>query len=313
MFHVPHEARSGSDTVSRVRATLDVEDAVIELGPNRYGKAQIRLVKVSRGPERHVLRDLTVAISLEGDFTTAHVDGENANVVATDTMKNTTYALAKDGLTGPIEAFGQLLASHFLEFPQVTRATASIREHGWSPIPTSTGPAPDAFVRGGGLTRVTNASATRDGLALESGIDDLVVMKTTRSAFEGFPRDRFTTLPETSDRLMATKVTAAWGYAAGSAADATFDFDTAFAGVRDTLLDVFATHFSPSVQNSIWVIGRAILEAQPAIDWVRMVLPNLHHWLVEMGPFELTNDREIYIPTTEPHGLIDATVRRAES
>jgi urate oxidase len=286
---------------------------VIELGPNHYGKSQIRLVKVSRGPERHTLRDLTVAIALEGDFEAAHVDGDNTNVVATDTMKNTTYALAKDGLTGSIEAFGQLLAGHFLEFPQVTRATASIREHGWSLIPTSTGPAPDAFVRGGGLTRTTSVSATRDGLKLESGIDDLVVMKTTRSAFEGFPRDRYTTLPESSDRLMATKISATWGYAAGSAADAAFDFDAAFGGVRDILLDVFATHFSPSVQNSVWVIGRAILEAQPAVDWIRMVLPNLHHWLVDMQPFEMSNEGEIYVSTTEPHGLIDATVRRAES
>jgi urate oxidase len=286
---------------------------VIELGPNHYGKSRIRLVKVSRGSEQHVLRDLTVAISLEGDFEAAHVVGDNANVVATDTMKNTTYALAKDGLTGSIEAFGRLLAGHFLEFPQVARATASIREHGWSPIPTSTGPARDAFVRGGGLTRVTSVSATRDGATVESGIDDLVVMKTTRSAFEGFPRDRFTTLAESSDRLMATKVNATWGYAAGSAADATFDFDAAFGGVRDTFLDVFATHFSPSVQNSVWVIGRAILEAQPAIDWIRMVLPNLHHWLVDMQPFEMSNEREIYISTTEPHGLIEATVRRAAS
>jgi urate oxidase len=112
---------------------------------------------------------------------------------------------------------------------------------------------------------------------------------------------------------MATKISATWGYAAGSAADPAFDFDAAFGGVRDTLLDVFATHFSPSVQNSVWVIGRAILEAHPAIDWVRMTLPNLHHWLVDMGPFEMSNDREIYVSTTEPHGLIEATVRRVSS
>jgi len=286
---------------------------VFELGANRYGKSQIRLVKVSRGTERHALRDLTVAVALEGDFETAHVGGDNTNVVATDTMKNTTYALAKDGLTGSIEAFGRLLAGHFLGFPQVSTATASIREHGWSPIETTAGPAPDAFVRGGGMTRTTSVSATREGRTVESGIDDLVVMKTTRSAFEGFPRDRFTTLPETSDRLMATKVNATWGYGAAASADTSFDFDAAFDVVRGTLLDVFATHFSPSVQNSVWVMGRAMLKAEPAIDWVRMVLPNLHHWLVEMGPFEMTNEGEIYVSTTEPHGLIEATVRRAES
>ncbi|MCI0344954.1 MAG: urate oxidase [Chloroflexi bacterium] len=283
---------------------------MIELGPNRYGKSQIRLVKVSRGADRHTLRDLTVAIALEGDFATAHTEGDNVNVVATDTMKNTTYALAQNGLDGSIEAFGRVLAAHFLDFPQVSRATASIREHGWRPIDTSAGPAPDAFVRGGESTRTAKVAASADEISVEAGIDDLVVMKTTKSAFEGFPRDRYTTLPEASDRLMATKISADWGYAAGAANDAAFDFDRAFATVRSTLLESFATHFSPSVQNSVWVMGKAILEAVPDAEWVHMALPNLHHWLVDLGPFEMTNDRELYVATTEPHGLIEATVRR---
>jgi urate oxidase len=284
---------------------------MIELGPNRYGKSQIRLVKVTRGGDRHTLRDLTVAIALEGEFEAAHTAGDNANVVATDTMKNTTYALAKDGLSGSIEAFGRLLVAHFQDFPQVSRATAAIREHGWRPIETGAGPAPDAFLRGGEMTRTATVAATADELSIEAGIDDLVVMKTTKSAFEGFPRDRFTTLPDASDRLMATKVSATWGYAAAAANDASFDFDRAFETVRSALLDSFATHFSPSVQNSVWVMGSAILEGAPDVDWVHMALPNLHHWLVDLGPFEMTNDRELYIATTEPHGLIEATVRRA--
>ncbi|HZM72196.1 MAG TPA: urate oxidase [Candidatus Polarisedimenticolia bacterium] len=284
---------------------------MIELGPNRYGKSQIRLVKVTRGADRHSLRDLTVAIALEGDFEAAHTEGDNASVVATDTMKNTTYVLAKDGLTGSIEAFGRQLAAHFGDFPQVSLATASIREHAWRPIDTSAGPAADAFVRGGEGTRTAKVTCSSDAFAVESGIDDLVVMKTTKSAFEGFPRDRYTTLPEASDRLMATKISVSWGYGAAAANDAAFDFDRAFETVRSTLLDSFATHFSPSVQNSVWVMGSAILEAAPDVDWVHMALPNLHHWLVDLGPFGLTNDRELYIATTEPHGLIEATVRRA--
>lgn len=286
-------------------------EGAFKLGDNRYGKAQIRLVKVTRGEDRHTLRDLTVAIALEGDFEAAHVTGDNANVVATDTMKNTTYALAKDGLTGSIEAFARQLAAHFQDFPQVSRATASIREHAWRPVDTSGGPAPDAFVRGAELTRTAKVACAADAFTVEAGIDDLVVMKTTKSAFEGFPRDRYTTLPEASDRLMATKISASWGYAAAAANDAAFDFDRAFEAIRSTLLDSFATHFSPSVQNSVWVMGKAILEAAPDVDWVRMALPNLHHWLVDLSAFGMTNDRELYIATTEPHGLIEATVRRA--
>jgi urate oxidase len=283
---------------------------VIELGANRYGKSQIRLVKVTRGAERHTLRDLTVAVALEGDFEAAHTEGDNANVVATDTMKNTTYALARDGLTGSIESFGRQLAAHFFDFDQVARSTVTIREHGWRPVETTAGPAPDAFIRTGEMTRTARVVAEADVFAIDAGIEDLVVMKTTKSAFEGFPRDRYTTLAEASDRLMATKVSADWGYSAPVSNDAGFDFDRAYETVRSALMESFATHFSPSVQNSVWVMGSAILEAVPEIDWVHMALPNLHHWLVDLSPFEMTNDRELYIATTEPHGLIEATVRR---
>jgi urate oxidase len=281
---------------------------VIELGANRYGKAAIRLVRVARGPDGDRVRDLTVAIALEGDFEAAHTDGDNSMVIATDTMKNTAYAFAKDRLDGSIEDYGRALAEHFLEATQVDTATVNIRAHQWSPIDVAGTPARDAFVRGGEGTRVATVSATRGGTSVEAGVEDLVVMKTTRSAFSGFPRDRYTTLAETDDRLMATKITAIWRYGSPD-----LDADATFLAVRTTLLEVFADHDSPSVQTSIWIMARAILERHDEVEAVRMVLPNLHHWLVDLSPFGLTNDREIYIATTEPHGLIEATVRRGEA
>jgi urate oxidase len=285
------------------------EDAVFELGANRYGKSKIRLVTVDRGPDRHELRDLTVDVALEGDFTAAHVDGDNTNLVATDTMKNTVYAFARDRLTGAPEAFGLELARHFAAYPQVDRATITVREHAWDRVALAGGPAPDAFTRAGDMTRLAIVAATKAGAGIEAGIEDLTVMKTTKSAFSGFERDRYTTLAETDDRLMATKITALWGYAE-TAAEAGFDFEAAFERARSTLLTVLAEHFSPSVQTSIWLMATAILEAVPAIDWVRMVLPNLHHWTVNLEPFGLDNPGVVFTPTTEPHGLIDATVRR---
>ena len=280
---------------------------MIELGANRYGKAQIRVVRVVRGPGAHRLRDLTVAIALEGDFTAAHVDGDNELVVATDTMKNTAYAFAKAHLDGSLEAYGRALADHFLEFEQVDRASVSIREHGWSPIATPNGPAPDAFVRAGSGTRVATVVAAIDGTTIEAGVEDLVVMKTARSAFSGFPRDEYTTLRDTDDRIMATKVTAIWRYGSSELAS-----DALHAAVQATLLEVFADHDSPSVQASIWLMARAILERHQEVAEVRMALPNLHHWLADLSPFGLENDNEIFIATTEPHGLIEATVRRGE-
>ncbi len=185
------------------------------------------------------------------------------------------------------------------------RPSISVRTSG-APIDVAGQPA-GAFVRGGEGTRVATVTASRGGTTVEAGVEDLVVMKTRRSAFSGFPRDRYTTLPETDDRLMATKLTAIWGYGSPD-----IDADATFAAVRSTLLEVFADHDSPSVQASIWIMGRAILERHDEVEVVRMVLPNLHHWLVDLSPFGLENDREIYTPTTEPHGLIEATVRRGE-
>jgi urate oxidase len=288
-----------------------------ELGENRYGKSHIRLVTVRRrGTARdqtalHDLRDLTVDVSLEGDFARAHVAGDNARVIATDTMKNTVYALAKDHLAGPPESFGLALARHFASAAQVSRATVTLREHGWSRIDTPTGPAPDAFVRSGGAVRLATVVAPGDGgsPSLMAGVEDLTVMKTTKSGFVGFERDAFTTLAEAADRVMATRVTATWAY--GPAARRRgFDFDAAHARALERLLTTFAEHVSPSVQSSIWIMATAMLEADPAIEWVRMVLPNLHHWQVDLGAFGLENRGEVFVATSEPHGLIDATVHR---
>jgi urate oxidase len=279
---------------------------MIEVGPNSYGKSAIRLVKVVRGETPHRVRDLTIAIALEGDFAASYRDGDNSAVIATDTMKNTCYALAGENLTGSIEDFAIVLGRHFLEAgSEVELARISIAEHAWRPI----GDAPDAFSRDASETRTAMVSVTREfDPSIESGVADLSVMKTTRSAFAGFPRDRFTTLAATDDRIMATRVTASWLYAPG----AELDFDASFAAVRSTFLEAFADHDSESVQHSIWVIAKAILERHSEVDDVSMSLPNLHHWTVDLSPYGIENDREVYVSTTEPHGLIEATIRRSD-
>jgi urate oxidase len=282
-----------------------------ELGANRYGKSRIRLVTVRRGPERHDLRDMTVAVALEGEFDAVHTAGDNAGVIATDTMKNTVYAFARDRLTSSPEAFGLELARHFAAYDVVARATLEIEVHNWARIGINDGYAPDAFYRIGDLTRLARVSVDSSGATeVEAGIDDLTVMKTTKSAFKGFDRDRYTTLAEVDDRLMATKIRATWGYR-GDVSDGTgFDFDEAWVRARTALTDSFAEHFSPSVQASIWIMGTQMLDAEGSIDWVRMVLPNLHHWTVDLTPFGLDNPGEVFVSTTEPHGLIDATIHR---
>jgi urate oxidase len=213
------------------------------------------------------------------------------------------YAFAREHLTGAVERFGAVLARHFVDVPQVARATVSFEEHPWLAI----GEAPDAFLRDRSWTRTARVFAEGEGLSFGAGIADLTLMKSGKSAFAGFPRDEYTTLPDTDDRIMATKLTAVWSYGSEPA-----DFDASFDGVRGTLLDVFAEHHSESVQHSIWLMGRAIIERHPEVAEVTMTLPNLHHWLADLTPFGQPNDREIFIATTEPHGLIQATVRRGE-
>jgi urate oxidase len=282
-----------------------------ELGESRYGKSRIRLVTVRRGPDRHQVRDMTVGVLLEGEFDAAHTHGDNTGLIATDTMKNTVYAFARDRLVGSPEAFALELANHFMGYEVCGQAVVDIAEHPWSRVATRDGEAPDAFVRTGELTRLASAVVDRSGtIEVIAGVDDLTVMKTTKSAFSGFDRDRYTTLPEADDRLMATKVRATWGYRSDLAVADGIDFDDAWNRTTETLMHSLAEHFSPSVQASIWIMGTEMMDAEPSIDWVRMVLPNLHHWKVDLAPFGLDNPGEVFVSTTEPHGLIDATVRR---
>ena len=278
-----------------------------ELGEDRYGKQAIRLVRVVKDGPRHVVRDLTVGITLQGAaFGASYVNGDNALVIATDTMKNTVYAFARDRLSGSIEAFGRVLAEHFAAAPQVDRATVSIREHRWERLAAGGAPALDAFARDSSWTRVAWVAVAGREVTIEAGIEDLALMKTAKSSFAGFPRDPFTTLAETSDRIMATQVRARWRYVSP-----TIDHDAVFERVRATFLEVFAEHDSPSVQASIWIVGRAVLERHPEVAEISMALPNLHHLLVDLAPFGLDNPGLVFVATTEPHGLIEATVRRS--
>ena len=290
-----------TETTSRESAR-----AGIVLGQNNYGKSEIRLVKVKRDAERHELRDLTVDVALEGGFEAAHVRGDNTGLLATDTMRNTVYALAKDHLTRSIEEFGLKLVDHFLEAgPTVERARVRIAEHSWTRIEVNGRGHEHSFVRGSG-ERIAMVRGEAGGTRVKAGIDDLLVLKTTNSGWEGFLRERFTTLPETDDRILATKITANWTYG-----DANVDFDRLWHGVRGRILETFTDHYSPSVQNTLFRMGEAVLEAFTEIQKIHLSLPNKHHLLYDVERFGMENEGEIFHATSEPYGLIEGTVERA--
>jgi urate oxidase len=286
--------------------TTSRESARIFLAQNSYGKSEVRLVKVNRDTDRHELWDLTVDVALEGDFEAAHVRGDNTSLLATDTMRNTVYALAKAHLSGAIEEFGMKLVDHFLgAAPTVERARVRIAEHPWNRIEVDGQGHEHSFARGSG-ERIATVKGDAGGARVEAGIDDLLVLKTTNSGWKGFLRERFTTLPETTDRILATKITANWLYG-----DANADFDRLWRGVRGRILETFTDHYSPSVQNTLYRMGEAVLEGFPEIERIRFSLPNKHHLLYDLERFGMENDGEIFHVTSEPYGLIEGTVERA--
>jgi urate oxidase len=279
------------------------------LGPNRYGKSRVRLVKVERRTDQHVLRDATVAIALEGDFERAHTEGDNRLVLPTDTMKNTVYALARQKYSDSAESFAFDLARHFLDLrsdagpltAHVTRAHVRIAEHSWSRIQ----PHPHAFMSSGSEQRLARVTAARERAVVYGGIKDLVVLKTSDSGFEDFLRDRYTTLPDTSDRIFATAIRAVWRYGTPGA-----NHTACWQHARAAILETFADHKSRSVQHTLYAMGEAVLAVCRDIEEVRFSLPNRHHLPVDVSRFGLPNQNDIFVATTEPYGLIEAVVRR---
>jgi urate oxidase len=274
---------------------------------NSYGKSAVRLTKVTRYADRHELKELSVSIQLQGDFAGSYTDGDNSKVIATDTIKNTVYALGAQHPVNNIESFAKNIGAHFLgRHKQVSAVSIDISQDRWERIVTDGKPHRHAFVGGGSEKRITSVECMRGELTIGSGIADLMVLKTTDSEFHGFVRDEYTTLPDVTDRIFATSIVANWLYKTEDA-----DFDKVYARVRQLLLDVFAEHHSLAVQQTLFKMGDSILQACSEIEEIRIEMPNEHRILYDVSRFGLPNNNEIFIPTSEPFGLISATVSRA--
>ena len=287
----------------------EATDAKIVLGQNNYGKTEVRVLKVNRDPEQHEVWDLDVRVALEGDFEAAHVKGDNTGLLATDTMRNTVYALAKDKLTGSIEDFGLALVDHFLEAgPTVTGCWVQIHQARWSRMEADGRPHEHSFVRGRGQHRTKVWGDESGDRKVEAGIGDVHILKTTESGWEGFLRERFTTLPETNDRVLSTIVTSRWEYNTTDLDNV--DFDETWRGVMDQVFATFTDHYSPSMQNTLYRMGKAVLERFPEIERIWFSFPNVHYILYDLERFGIENDREIYHATQDPYGHIEGWVER---
>ncbi len=268
------------------------------LGANHWGKSEVRVSKVHRGDDVDDFSDLTVQVLLEGHVERAHTEGDNSSVLPTDTMRNTIYSLAQDSLARDLEAFGAVLCSHFLERANVTRASVTIHERLWERR-TENG-----FIGGGSESRVAQIVRGSDEQTV-AGVEGLVVLKTSGSAFTGFPRDRYTTLPERDDRLLATSITAKWGYSRVPK-----DTTTTWRRARDTIVEHFFGDWSASVQHQGYQMAGAVLDVVPEISEISFHLPNQHHLNFDLSPFGLPDRGVVFHPVAEPYGDIAFTVRR---
>jgi len=276
----------------------------IVLSDNQYGKAETRLVRVSRerDGERHELTDLNVSVTLGGDLAGTHLTGDNSHVLPTDSQKNTVYAFAREHGVGQIEEFGLRLARHFVDSqPTIHRARVHIEQYGWVRV------GPHSFVRSGMETRTATVTYDGEQVWVVSGLSDLVLLNSTDSEFWGYLKDRYTTLPETKDRILATTVNARWRHSGAS------EWAYSYDGVRDCLVRAFVDTYSRSLQQTLYAMGRRVLERRPEVAEIRLSLPNKHHILVDLAPFGLDNPNEVFVATDRPYGLIEGTMARDDA
>ena len=278
-----------------------------QLAENRYGKSRVRLVRLNRLGPVHEFDEWSVDILLRGDFLSCFAEGDNSKILPTDTMKNTVYSLARKSSAACIEEFSKELIEHFLAHnAQVSAAEVSIQEKSWHHLAVAGKPHPTTFSQTGSEVQTTRVTQNRGkDFQIESGLSDLVLMKTAGSAFEGYVRDQLTTLPETKDRLLGTNLRATWAYVSH-----TLPFNSVRQSIRESLLATFASHQSKSVQHTLYAMAECALAAAPQISEITLTMPNKHCLLLDLSRFGQDNPNHIFLPIDEPHGTIEARVCR---
>jgi urate oxidase len=277
------------------------------LGENRYGKSRVRLSRITRHGDRHDFQEWTVHVLLQGDFESSFTQADNTKILPTDTMKNTVYSIARNSKAATIEEFAIELGDYLLaNHPQISMTGVEIEEKAWERLHCDGASEPTTFRLCGPELNTVSATRERSGeWSITSGVDGLTILKTTKSAFTGYIKDKLTTLKPATDRIFGTSATIEWHYATG-----TPDYSNARTRILAALLRTFAAHHSMSVQHTLFDMGKAALDAASEITRIKLTMPNLHHLLADLGPFGQDNPNHIFVPIDEPHGYIEATVER---
>lgn len=288
----------------------------IVLGPHRYGKAENRIVRIYRDSPRHEIRDISVSTALRGEFEAAHLHGDQGSVLPTDSQKQTAYAYAKDKSLVSIEDYALALARHFVdEIEPVASARVEVEEFAWERVLVDGSEHDHTWVRRGQEVRTAAITVAGTGDAQQTwvvgGLKDLMILKSTGSEFHGFLQDPYTVLQPTNDRIMATSLDVGWRFADSVAAgetDGETDWEAAYRGIRQILMQTFAEVHSLALQQTLYEMGKAVLEAWPSVAEIRLSAPNKHHFLYDLSRFGLENTNEVFHADDRPYGLIQATV-----
>jgi urate oxidase len=277
------------------------------LGENRYGKSRVRLSRITRHEDRHEFNEWTVRVLLHGEFETSFTEADNSSILPTDTMKNTVYSVARGSKASTIEEFAVELGDYLLNNnPQVSKISVEIEEKVWERLVVDGAVEPTTFKLGGPELNTVVAVREKGGAwAISPGVDGLVILKTTKSAFTGYIKDKLTTLKPATDRIFGTRATVKWEYSASEP-----HYAQVRARIVAALLKEFAAHNSMSVQHTLFDMGKAALDAAPEISRITLTMPNLHHLLADLSPFGQDNPNHIFVPIDEPHGYIEATIER---
>jgi urate oxidase len=283
-----------------------MEVSSVPLIKNKYGKGRVRVMRIHRDGERHEVSQLNVKVMIEGDFARAYTDGDNSTSISTDTIKNVVNVVARENTGLSTEEFSQALAKKYLDsYPQVASVAVTTHETKWSRLSIAGKPHPHSFILDSNGKPFVEVAATREGSTLASGIDGFTFMKSTQSGWENYVKDKYTTIPPTNDRMCATAMVASWKWSSKPAS-----YPAINAKILATVLEVFSTTYSKSVQDSLYRMGEAALAAVPEISEISMACPNIHFILMNLSAFGLDNNNDVFLPTDEPHGQIECTVGR---
>lgn len=266
-----------------------------------YGKGDVIVYRLNRGAGGSVFGANVLMLVYGDSFWPTYTTGDNTNLIATDSMKNFIQRETLNFTGADFEDYCRFLAGKFLEtYSQVEGVQVSAAE-----IPyTSFSNESQAFTPCGPERATARIELTREGIQeAASGLRGYRLLRLGGSAFHGFVRDQYTTLPEIHNRPLHMGLDLEWTY---TTPDLAFSAGAIPSAVRRIIREVFESFESGSIQQVIYQMGARILAEQPAIAEVHLEANN-RTWDTVAGQGETLG---IYTDARPPYGCLGLRLRR---